>query len=138
MSISISFNVLGDVKSYLEQRNATLFSCQSCNSTPYGLRDGCNFTSTQMSTGRKILTDILRRIIFLHANKIIHRDIKPANLLLDESHRVVKITNFGLAKRFPGSESTTTRCGSPYYQAFEQVTDSYDFRVDIFSVGVVM
>lgn len=91
-----------------------------------------------MSKGIKTLTGILRRIIFLHANKIIHRDINPANLLLDESHQVVKITNFGLAKHFPGSESTMTRCGSPYYQAFEQATDSYDFRIDIFSVGVVM
>ena len=38
---------------------------------------------------------ILLGIQYVHANGVVHRDLKPENLLLDESKRILKITDFG-------------------------------------------
>jgi len=35
-----------------------------------------------------------------HDHGVIHRDIKPANLLLTEDDSDIKLTDFGIARRF--------------------------------------
>ena len=37
-------------------------------------------------------------ISFLHSQGIIHRDIAARNMLIDRSHSVVKVSDFGLSK----------------------------------------
>ncbi len=74
----------------------------------------------------KEVSDIIRPIIdainYCHQLSIIHRDIKPENLLFsskDPHTRVIKVTDFGLA-RFISSESlASTTCGTPGYVAPE-------------------
>ena len=69
-----------------------------------------------------------------------HRDIKPANILLN-SKRVVKITDFGLAK-WEGATTLTqsgAQLGTACYMSPEQVNGTkVDQRGDIFSFGVVL
>lgn len=79
----------------------------------------------QQFTEREV-SDIIRPIIdainYCHQLSIIHRDIKPENLLFsskDPHSRVIKVSDFGLA-RFISSESLAqTACGTPGYVAPE-------------------
>src|SRR5690349_6416285 len=64
-----------------------------------------------------------------HAAGVVHRDIKPSNLFLaeEEGETVLKVLDFGIAKRFAvreGSAAITASgmlLGSPGYMAPEQV-----------------
>lgn len=80
-----------------------------------------------------------------HDKHIIHRDIKPENLFLQNGHRgkVVKVLDFGLAKRMdsnPGLTGPQDSMGSPYYMSPEQILTPHavDARTDIWSLGVVL
>jgi hypothetical protein len=57
----------------------------------------------------------------LHTVSIGHRDLKPANILID-SQRVVKVTDFEIAKAFSDPRLTTTGLlvGTPRYMSPEQ------------------
>lgn len=73
----------------------------------------------------------------LHKSKIIHRDIKAANLFLSEDYEVVKLGDLGVAKHAK-NDLARTQIGTPYYLAPE-IWDNkpYDYRCDIFSLGVL-
>jgi serine/threonine protein kinase len=47
---------------------------------------------------------------------ILHRDIKPANVFLTKSLKVIKIGDFGIAKRLSYHDDlANTVVGTPYY-----------------------
>src|SRR5688572_26829768 len=82
-----------------------------------------------------------------HAAGVVHRDIKPSNLFLadEEGEVVIKVLDFGIAKRFEvreGSAAITASgmlLGSPGYMAPEQVRgQAVDTRADIWALGVVL
>jgi len=73
----------------------------------------------------------------LHQNDVLHRDIKPENLLLDK-HCNIKLCDFGWSARRI-NEKRTTFCGTYEYMAPEVVyKKTYDYRVDIWSLGVLL
>ena len=83
---------------------------------------------------------LLRGLAYIHSEGVIHRDIKPANLLVDPTCHVLKICDFGSAKRnHAASESVPYIC-SRYYRAPELIFGSkhYDFNVDVWSAGCVI
>jgi 5'-AMP-activated protein kinase catalytic alpha subunit len=82
---------------------------------------------------------IIDGVEYLHSKGIAHRDLKPENLLLD-SHKKIKIVDFGLSNLYSEGETLVTACGSPCYAAPEMIAGKrYNgIDVDIWSSGVTL
>ena len=73
---------------------------------------------------------------YCHVNNILHRDIKPENLVLDKKG-YVKITDFGIAKKYEKDNCLETS-GTPGYMAPEVMcAQNHGFAVDYFALGVI-
>ncbi|PKI43853.1 hypothetical protein CRG98_035687 [Punica granatum] len=91
-----------------------------------------------------IITGVVRGLLYLHEEapeRIIHRDIKASNILLDE-HLNPKISDFGLARLFPGDDThlnTFRISGTHGYMAPEYAMRGYlSVKTDVFSFGIVV
>ena len=58
-----------------------------------------------------------RSLAYIHALGITHRDIKPQNLLVDPSVHVLKLCDFGSAKKLVKGEPNVSYICSRYYRA---------------------
>ncbi|KAF8582778.1 Pkinase-domain-containing protein [Ramaria rubella] len=85
---------------------------------------------------------IISAISYCHGFNIAHRDLKPENLLLSKSntHRNIKVADFGMAAYTDPTTLLSTSCGSPHYASPEVVEGgSYKGSVsDIWSCGVIL
>lgn len=113
-------------------------------SLDYFLFDKTKSTSLYWPQRYKIITGIARGLVYLHEEapeRIIHRDIKASNILLDE-HLNPKISDFGLARLFPGDGThldTFKISGTYGYMAPEYAMNGYlSVKSDVFSFGVLM
>ncbi|SAM84858.1 related to serine/threonine protein kinase [Ustilago bromivora] len=85
-----------------------------------------------------------RQIIFgmdyCHRFNICHRDLKPENLLLDETKKIVKIADFGMAALQLTEKMLETSCGSPHYASPEIVSGKRykGTASDIWSCGIIL
>jgi calcium-dependent protein kinase len=74
--------------------------------------------------------------------KIMHRDLKPENILITKKEKNglyrIKICDFGTSHIFQIGEKEKNITGSSYYIAPEVLKKKYDFRCDLWSVGVIM
>jgi len=83
---------------------------------------------------------ICRSLGYLHSLGLCHRDIKPQNLLVDTRTHVLKLCDFGSAKKLiPGEQSVAYIC-SRYYRAPELMLGAteYTTRIDVWSIGCVL
>ncbi len=79
---------------------------------------------------------------YAHEEGVVHRDIKPSNIIITPE-KVVKITDFGIARLQDVSLAEQTRTGqilgTPSYMAPEQVQGKkVDGRADLFSLGIIL
>lgn len=128
----------------------------------YGQEDGMLFFSMELVEGnslfqlqrqghvfdwREVLSiakDVCKGLRHAHDRGIIHRDLKPGNLLrmIDEDGKTgqIKITDFGIAKRYGTSQNTgdnvlgTMDFMSPEQAKGEKVT----IRSDLYSLGTLL
>ncbi|KAF0303501.1 Eukaryotic translation initiation factor 2-alpha kinase 1 [Amphibalanus amphitrite] len=103
----------------------------------------------QMQLCRK---GILNGVEYVHSQGLMHRDLKPSNIFFAPDG-TVKIGDFGLATTTVSGEPTshtpaqlssaagghTDQVGTQLYMSPEQVLGrSYDYRVDIYSLGIIL
>lgn len=101
--------------------------------------DTLGFSEPQAALVNK---QIMSGISHFHGLCICHRDLKPQNILFQEAtlpveHCTVKISDFGLAKRFTADQVFTKPIGSPSYAAPEVLLGEYRHTCDMWSAGVI-
>lgn len=75
--------------------------------------------------------------INLAESGFLHRDLKPANILLKD--KIIKIADFGFAKKATSNPKETVNVGSPLYMSPEALQGNiYTTKNDIWSVGVIL
>jgi glycogen synthase kinase 3 beta len=63
---------------------------------------------------------MMRGIAYLHSVGVCHRDIKPQNVLID-ANNMVKVCDFGSAKKLVAGEDSVAYICSRYYRAPELI-----------------
>lgn len=88
---------------------------------------------------KKLATEILDALIYVHKKQIYHRDLKPDNILITYKGDNVKILDFGLAAA-DSFDDNLLKVGTPRYAAPEQMVKGniVDQRADIYSFGLIL
>jgi len=92
---------------------------------------------------------IAHAIAFLHSKNICHRDLKLENILLAKSGPTsrIKVTDFGLSKKWSSTSLLKTFVGTPTYMAPEVIRGAgqpswdmvpYSCKSDCWSLGVIL
>lgn len=100
------------------------------------LKNGRMFTEEEIL---KIGRDICAALVRCHSKNILHRDVKPENIFRNKDGDY-KLGDFGVSRVLdacPGAVASTG-IGTYEYWPAEQMTGSYDKRVDIYSLGLVL
>ncbi|CAK78483.1 unnamed protein product (macronuclear) [Paramecium tetraurelia] len=91
---------------------------------------------------QNLMYNLLTSLNYLHSKQILHRDIKPENLILRSKDCLTDlvIADFGLSDIYnEQGVYLFQRCGTVGYVAPEVLRDEfYDYKVDMFSVGVIL
>ncbi len=100
------------------------------------------FGQTDQRTMFAHLLQLTEALSEVHRRGVVHRDVKPANVFVTEEG-VVKLMDFGLAKRVEQTEGLTASgfiAGSPGYMAPEQVTSfgTVTAAADLYALGVIL
>ncbi|CCE93109.1 tyrosine protein kinase SWE1 TDEL_0F02980 [Torulaspora delbrueckii] len=87
----------------------------------------------------KIIVELSLALRFIHDScHIVHLDLKPANILITFEGNL-KLADFGMATHLPLEDFGSENEGDREYIAPEIISDCvYDFKADIFSLGLVV
>ncbi len=97
----------------------------------------CNTTMTEKDVIR-LGIDMCTALEICSKCNVIHRDIKPENIFINDFGNF-KLGDFGIAKKLENATGNMSQKGTYNYMAPEiAVGKSYDARVDIYSLGIVL
>eukprot|EP00929_Paragymnodinium_shiwhaense_P020312 TRINITY_DN13585_c1_g4_i1.p1 TRINITY_DN13585_c1_g4~~TRINITY_DN13585_c1_g4_i1.p1 ORF type:complete len:643 (-),score=136.71 TRINITY_DN13585_c1_g4_i1:109-2037(-) len=89
-----------------------------------------------------VMRQLLGALAYMHDGSILHRDVKPENILLTEGldwhAAIIKLADFGVARRLQPGCVATTRVGTPHYIAPQVIARCYNQACDVWSAGVLM
>jgi len=100
-----------------------------------------NFSETTAAT---LFQQMLTAVSYIHCKSICHRDLKPENFLLctegPVERALVKLIDFGTARRFSKDDPMTTKICTIHYVAPEILTrgSTYTEKCDTWSLGVCL
>lgn len=84
-----------------------------------------------------ILAQICQGLQYLHARNILHRDLKPSNILRGRDGQI-KILDFSISSSTQIPAGDAGRVGTLSYMPPEAFVGAFDFRSDLFSLGVLL
>jgi len=78
-------------------------------------------------------------VAYCHRNGVCHRDLKLDNFCLEDQTNTarVKLIDFGLSSVYDSDIPMTNACGTLYYVAPEVLSQRYDKKCDMWSLGVI-
>lgn len=95
-----------------------------------------------LETTKNITKQIFTGLASIHGRNFVHRDLHPNNILLNTrgGELIVKIGDFGLSREMPEVDTALTlQVGCRQFASPEMERgDKYDFKTDIFSVGLLV
>jgi eukaryotic-like serine/threonine-protein kinase len=149
----IRFSIEAEAVARLRHVNIIqIFDIGEVNGSPYvslELLEGGSLAERLKGTpqpGRasaELLETLVLAIAAAHQAGIIHRDLKPTNVLFTDDG-VLKVTDFGLAKRLESDDMHTETgqvMGSPSYMAPEQArghTRNIGPAADVYALGAIL
>ena len=102
------------------------------------LKDRFPDLSCSQEEALRIGIDMCSALELCEQENVVHRDIKPGNIFVSK-HGHYKLGDFGIAKVMHGGASPAEVAGTYNYMAPEIYNkEEYDFRVDIYSLGLVL
>ena len=87
----------------------------------------------------KHIQGVVTSIKACHDRHIAHRDIKPSNFLIDKYNRI-KISDFGLSRKFDTNSTCNDSKGTPLFMAPEiiQQKEHNPMQSDIWALGITL
>jgi calcium-dependent protein kinase len=92
---------------------------------------------------KSVLRQLLYSLSYLRNQRVVHKDLKPENIMLqrcisDPDCVIVKVIDFGLSEMFSNSQKgSLIVSGTAFYMAPELFKPPFDYKCDIWSVGVI-
>ncbi|CAJ1083608.1 death-associated protein kinase 2 [Xyrichtys novacula] len=89
----------------------------------------------------EFLKQILEALRFMHGKNVVHFDLKPENIMLSDKSSpqpIIKLIDFGLARRICQGEEFRSTSGTPQYIAPEVINcEPLNASADMWSIGVI-
>lgn len=91
-----------------------------------------------IKTRKRIFSELLDAVAYLHQRRIIHNDLKPDNILISRNGNHLKLIDLGLSDDDTHFEMKTPGYSQAYAAPELSQERNSDIRSDIYSLGVIM
>mmetsp|Transcript_50255 Transcript_50255/g.129370 ORF Transcript_50255/g.129370 Transcript_50255/m.129370 type:complete len:470 (-) Transcript_50255:258-1667(-) len=77
---------------------------------------------------------------YMHSKRMLHRDLKSQNIFLTKNRKVIKLGDFGIARKLQETlEMAQTCVGTPFYMSPELCQNRpYSYKSDVWALGCVL